>query len=552
MLAGHADSVTAARCHAAIDSIPDTKHNSPVQSIRHARLRAIFLKHRTFLDVRCLIGTSTFRASCALFFVLFSSLTLQGQSEPVASIASIESLIRSREYDQALQNTISALKESPNNFRLWTLEGIVFSIKGKNQEALSAFDKALQLSPNYAPALKGDVQLLYQSQDKRAIPLLERILKADPNDHTAHEMLALSEARQGHCEVANAHFLLSAHAIDTHPNSLEAYGNCLVQSGDSQKAVPIFEQLAALLPQRTYPKYDLAVVLVETQQYEAALKVLEPLLAAEPSDPDILSLASDAYEAVGETPKAVSLLRQAIVLSPATASYYNSFAALSLNHESFQVGIDMINAGLQRISNDPSLYISRGLLFAQMAQYDQAEADFTTAEHMDSKLSITSYAIDLAELQKDNSNNTLPQIRAQLKQHPDSALLHYLLAKLLSNEGSDADSKASEEAIQSALLAVTLKPDLTEARDLLASMYSRSGQYDHAIDQCRLALQSNPSDETAIYHLIVALRHSGQAEQRNEIQALVKQLSELQTVSRQKETDRKRFKFVEQELTPKQ
>ena len=523
-----------------------------MQSVLHARLRAILFKACLVLNARCALDTSLFRSSCVLFFVLFVSLALQGQSGPVASIASIEASIRSRQYDEALQSTISALKESPDDFRLWTLEGIVFSIKGKNQEALNAFDKSLQLSSDYAPALKGEVQLLYQAQDKRAIPLLERILKADPNDETAHEMLAVSEARQGHCEVANAHFLHSAHAIDTHPNSLETYGNCMLQTGQSQKAVPIFEQLVTLLPQRTYPKYDLSVVLVETKQYEAALKVLEPLLAAEPSDPDILSLASEAYEAVGETPKAVSLLRQAIVLSPATASYYNSFAELSLNHESFQVGIDMINAGLQRISNDPSLYISRGLLFAQMAQYDQAEADFTTAEHMDSKLSITSYAIDLAELQKDNSGNTLPQIREQLKRHPDSALLHYLLAKLLSNEGSDADSKVSEEAIQSALLAVKLKPDLTEARDLLASMYSRSGQYGLAIEQCRLALQSNPSDETAIYHLIVALRHSAQAEQRNEIQALVKRVAELQSAARKLETDRKRFTFVEQEIAPKQ
>src|SRR5208282_355069 len=155
---------------------------------------------------------------------------------------------------------------------------------------------------------------------------------------------------------------------------------CLVHTKQSQKAIPVFEQLAALLPQRTYPKYDLAVLLVETKQNDAALKVLEPLLAAEQSDPDLLSLASEAYEAAGDTPKAVSLLRQAIVLSPDNASYYNAFAVLCLDHESFQVGIDMINAGMQLISGDPSLYISRGLLYAQLAQYDEAEADFKTAE----------------------------------------------------------------------------------------------------------------------------------------------------------------------------
>jgi hypothetical protein len=37
-----------------------------------------------------------------------------------------------------------------------------------------------------------------------------------------------------------------------------------------------------------------------------------------------LSLASEAYESAGDTPKAVSLLRQAIVLSPENASFYNA------------------------------------------------------------------------------------------------------------------------------------------------------------------------------------------------------------------------------------
>jgi hypothetical protein len=44
---------------------------------------------------------------------------------------------------------------------------------------------------------------------------------------------------------------------------------------------------------------------------------------------------------------------------------------------------------------------------------------------------------------------------------------------------------------------------------------------------------------------MIALRHSGQAGQHDEIQALVKRLSELQQSSLQKETDRKRFRLVE-------
>jgi tetratricopeptide (TPR) repeat protein len=253
----------------------------------------------------------------------------------------------------------------------------------------------------------------------------------------------------------------------------------------------------------------------------------------------------------------VSLLRQAIVLNPTDANLYSSFAALCLNHDSFQVGIDMMNAGLARISNDPSLYLSRGLLYAELLDYDKAEADFNTAERLDARQSLSSYAIDLAEMQKrqgekGHSEKELAAIRAQLKAHPDSALLHYLLAKTLVNQGPDADSGASAEAVKSALMAVRIKPELVDARDLLAGIYIRSGKYDQAIEQCRLALQYEPADESALYHLIIALRHSTGANHGEEITTLVKRLSGLQKSSLQQDTDRKRFKLVEEPRTQAQ
>jgi tetratricopeptide (TPR) repeat protein len=490
-----------------------------------------------------------FRTMCFAIFTLAIAFAVYGQEAKV-TIASIQSLIRSQHYDEALKTTQSALRHSPSDFRLWTLEGIVFSIQGNKNNALAAFEKALSLSPTYPAALKGEVQLLYQSQDKRAIPLLERILKSEPKDETANEMLATLEKNAENCKAAIQHFALSANAIGTHPDSLEGYGYCLVQTKQPEKAISVFEQLVALLPKQNYPKYDLAVLQVEAKQYEAALKILEPLLAADQSDPDLLSLASEAYEALGDTPKAVSLLREAIVLNPKNANYYVTFAALCLDHQSFQVGIDMIDAGLLRIPDDPALYISRGSLYAQLAEYDKAESDFKTAERLNSSQSLTSYALDLTELSKNNPEKALSKVRSQLKAHPDSALLHYLLAKLLEKQGLDGDSKASKEAINSASMAVKLKPDLVEARDLLASFYIGSGQYPLAIEQCQLALKFDPADQTALYHLIMALRHSGPSEQRDQIKALVKRLSELQQASLRQETDRHRFKLEVQKAAP--
>lgn len=474
-------------------------------------------------------------------------LLARGQeSDPShASVAQIEALIRSRDLDQAFHETKLALAAAPRDFRLWTLQGIIDSIKGNNPGAIAAFATALRISPGYAPALKGEVQLLYPSGDKRAIPLLKEILKADAHDSTAHEMLAMLQKKQGDCRAAVDQFSLIGDAVATHPDSLEAYGDCLDELKQYDRAIPVFQQLVALLPGQTFPKYDLAVILVTAKQNDAAIKVLEPLLTADQSDPDILSLASEAYETVGDTPKAVSLLRQAIVLSPATANYYVAFAGLCLDHDSFQVGIDMINAGLQRIPTDPALYLSRGLLYAQLAQYDKAEADFGKAEQLDISGSLSFYAVDLTEMQKNDPDKALAQVRVQLKTHPESPLLNLLLAELLMTQTPPAESPTYREAFKSVQLAVRLKPDLVKAHDLLADMYMRSSQYNFAVEECRTALRYSPSDETAMYHLIISLRHEGG--HADELPPLVKRLAEMHQESMKAETGRKRFRLEEQQ-----
>lgn len=476
-----------------------------------------------------------------LSLVVGCALGVAQCQHPSPDLASIDSLIRSQKYDQALTALKASLRATPGDVRLWTLEGIVYSLKGDTVEGITAFDKALRLSPDLTPALKGEVQLLYPARDKRAIPLLQRLLKIDPKDETAHEMLAMLERHQGNCASANAHFLLSKDSVMTHPESLEGYGDCLVQLNQYQDAVPVFARLVELRPTSVNARFNAALVYSSVKQYEQALKVLEPVLTADQKDPEILSLASQAYEATGQTPEAVSMLREAIVLSPHTAEYYVSFATICLDHDSFQVGIEMMNAGIKYNPSNAKIYISRGLLYAQLAMYDQSEADFKRAEQLDAKQSISSYAGDLSLLQRNDPDQALARVKDQLKIHPDSPFLNFLLAKLLMNQTPATGSASFNEAMRACELAIKKKPDLVDARDVLASMYMSSGRYDLAIEQSREALKYVPTDETAAYHLLVSLRHTGQ---RDELPALVKRISELHQQSLQNEVNRKKYRLV--------
>ncbi len=506
---------------------------------RHTAL----VKMEGLLRIGCAGQFMMFRDSSIFVLIVFLLLPAAGWAAP-NPVVSIESAIRNHNYPAALSLADAALKENAGDFRVWTLKGITLSLQGESPAALAAFQRALALSPRYPAALQGEAQLLYQAGDKRAIAVLQKIVKVNPSDQTAHEMLGVAQAKQENCSAAISQFQLVDKSVISHPESLEWYGYCLMHEKQYLAGAAVFERLVQLLPEKTYPRYDLALMQTLANKNEDAIHTLEPLLSAQTPDPETLSLASQAYEAVGDTPNAVSFLRQAIVLQPNNGDFYVRFAGLCLSHDSFQVGVDMVNAGLKRIPNDASLYIVRGLLYGQLAEYDKAERDFETAEQLNPAQATGSYALALTEIQDGHADQALTAIQAKLKDHPNDASLHFVLAKILLKQGAMPGSAPFRQAMNSALVAVRLKPDSAPARDLLAGMYLKSGQNTLAIEQCRLALETDPSDQSALYHLIMALRNSGQ---KAEIQSLVKRLVALQRDAAGVQDGRTRYKLIEQD-----
>jgi len=273
------------------------------------------------------------------------------------------------------------------------------------------------------------------------------------------------------------------------------------------------------------------------------------LLESSPPDPDVLDLASAAYEETGDTPRAVSLLRQAIVASPQKVKYYVDFAALSFKHESFRVGVEMIDAGLAQLPKAAPLYIARGILYIQMGQFEKGQSDFESANKLDSGQASAAVAEGLAQLQASNLDQALKTVETQLKAHPNDAFLNYLKAEIISQGGPAVGTPEFNEAVKAASRAIQLQPDFPLARNVLGNLYLQSGQNERAIEQCRAVLRENPSDQIAMYHLLLALRKIN--DPKGEVPGLVKRLAELRAQSQQQEASANRYKlYIQGEQPP--
>jgi tetratricopeptide (TPR) repeat protein len=480
-----------------------------------------------------------------LFLVLLvPCVVVQGLAQAAPSDAqAITSAIRERNFDRAVELSRSALQRSPNDARLWALQGIALSASGHKKEALGAYNSALRISPNYLPALEGAAELEYNAGSERAAALLQQILKVQPDNPTAHAMLGVLDYKRRDCPSAVKHFQAAKDVVASQPAALTEYGTCLVNLERTEEALPVFQRLLEVQPNDPHARYNFAVVQLSAHHPQDAIATLQPLLQSAQPDPDVLDLASSAYEEAGDTPNAVKWLRQAIVQDPKKVKYYVDFATLSFAHQSFQVGVDMLNLGLTQNPQAASLYVARGILYIQLGQYDKGEADFESANKIDPRQSSGAVAEGLAKIQQSNPDQALATVRAQLKSHPNDAFLHYLEAQALFQKGLDPDTPQFNEAVAAAEQAAKLRPNLVLAHDLLGNLYLKSGNLKKSISESRRALRDSPSDQEALYHLIQALRRT--KDNNAELPALVKRLAELRQQSRNEEAQGNRYKLYE-------
>ncbi len=477
----------------------------------------------------------------AFNFLAFSQ-TPQNPVEPISAA------LRAHDFDKAVELSKSALKASPNNAQLWILQGIAYDNKGDGKAALAAFEQALKISPNNIAALEGAAQIEYQAGNAAAIPLLNHLLQLHPDNPTGHAMLAVLEYRKGDCPAAVPHFEKAGPLVDSQLDALHAYATCLVRLKRLDAAAAALQKAVALHPDEPRDRQVLASIQMMDHKPKDALDTLQPLLEAKATDSTTLQLASRAYEDTGDTPQAVSTLRQALLLDPENISLYLDFATICFSHESFQVGIDVISEGLLQQPKSDDLYVARGVLYVQLAQYDKAEADFEKAYELNPHQSLSTAAQGLAAVQANDLDHALVSIQEKLKRKPDDPLLLYLQADVLSQKGVEPGTPDFQLAMRSAQKSVALQPTLASSHAVLAKLYMQTTQYSAAIEQCRKALSIDPKDQTAVYRLIQALRKTGQ---QKEIPDLLKRLAQLREEATKEERERYRYKLLEEESSDK-
>jgi Flp pilus assembly protein TadD len=139
--------------------------------------------------------------------------------------------------------------------------------KGRTDEAIPQFQKALEIKPDYAEACNhlGNV-LLQQGQTEKAIAQFQKTLEIKPDYAEACNNLGNALLQQGRLNEATAHF---QKALEIEPDYVEAHNNlglALLQQGRMAEAITHYQKALDIKPDYPEIQNNLAWVLATCPQ----------------------------------------------------------------------------------------------------------------------------------------------------------------------------------------------------------------------------------------------------------------------------------------------
>ena len=265
------------------------------------------------------------------------------QAHAQDSEQSLEDRIRSEveagQIDAALDQARLAVGQYPNSSTLYQLLAVALFKKGLNEDARTAFRRAIELDPS-VPQNYYDLALvnLSEKQYARAVGPLEAFLRLDPNNAEAHLLLgrayhnlnrtvpALEQFKKALTlgpQLPLAHYHLGyayqsqgnqksaldefKKEIELNPNFYDSYwlaGNIELERGKLEAAEDFYGKGIRLKPEGFQAHYGMGRALLAKKQAAAAATELRRALELKPDDVEAHYALARAYQQMGNAESA--------------------------------------------------------------------------------------------------------------------------------------------------------------------------------------------------------------------------------------------------------
>lgn len=286
-------------------------------------------------------------------------------------------------YDEALVAYNRAINLQPDYAEAWKDKGKALSELKKYQEAQEAYDKAIQLKPEYLEAWTGRGYALDElQQHQEAIASFEKALKIQPEYPDAWKGKGDALLNSQRYEEA-----ISAYekAVQFQPNFDEAWYN----RGQAHQNLKQYEQAFDAYKKAVELKYDnsqgwynLGNIQLQLNKNQEAVEAYEKAVRFQPNYSPAWYGKGIALMKMGRFEDALAAYQEAVKLK---STYYQAWYNLGWSHHQlrrYEQAIDAYNKVLDLQPKEYQAWYNRGNAFYNLKRYEDAIASYNEAVYV--------------------------------------------------------------------------------------------------------------------------------------------------------------------------
>lgn len=375
--------------------------------------------------------------------LVFIAALAQGAISPAEVARQAQEDLKRGDFAVACQKLEKATRASPRNPSLWFLLGLGRSQLKEFDPAIEAFGKVIHLDPRSAPAYF-NLGLLYgyKGQPEKALEMYRRGLEIEPADlggNQNYAYLLMRSQKYGEA-VVPLRRLKAANKSDLSIRS--GLIECLAKSGKNSEAGKETQEFLEVPGAPEGEKFNLAGVLFEAGDLDAAQVVLQHLVASSPESAEAHAKLGLLLSRKNRFKEAALHLRKAVQLAPDSPEYSIAFAEVMLLWRHADAALKFLMAVRDRFGTLPEFQYKLGLAYFALNQYPRAIIELDKLALQLPESDLVQLFLGLSHVAAGNLDQAETHFRKAIELNPGKASNYVPLAQLLRKEGGDRIDEA--------------------------------------------------------------------------------------------------------------
>jgi protein O-mannosyl-transferase len=281
--------------------------------------------------------------------------------------------------DEAIAHYQKALEIKPDYADAYSNLGSVFLQKGKVDEAIARYQKALEIKPDYADAYSNlGNAFLQKGKIGEAIAHYQKALEIKPEKADAHSNLGNAFLQNGKVDEAIAHY---QKALEIKPDYADAYsnlGNAFLQKGKVDEAIDHYQKALEIKPELSEPHYNLANAFLQKGKVDEAIDHYQKALEIKPDYAEAHGNLGNVLLQKGRMNDAIAQYQMALEIKPLNVAFQNNLALVLATSPSTSLrnGIKAVALAQQanQLSgeNQPLILCTLAAAYAEVQQFPEA------------------------------------------------------------------------------------------------------------------------------------------------------------------------------------